>query len=58
MSKEVTVPLLDDWEKQWMDNPQKITKPAVAAVDLQAGQTGAGGTEREAPVAAACQAKA
>ena len=30
---EVTVPSLDDWEKQWKENPQKIIKPAVVQVD-------------------------
>ena len=32
---EVTVPSLDDWEKQWKENPQKIAKPAVVQVDFQ-----------------------
>ena len=31
---EVTVPSLDDWEKQWKENPQKIIKPAVVPVDF------------------------
>ena len=31
---EVTVPSLDDWEKQWKQNPQKIAKPAVVQVDF------------------------
>ncbi len=35
---EVTVPSLDDWEKQWRENPQKITKPAVVQVDFKAQQ--------------------
>jgi integrase len=32
---EVTVPSLDDWEKQWQKNPQGVTKPAVVQVDFQ-----------------------
>ena len=33
---EVTVPSLDDWEKQWQKNPQGMEKPKVVAVDFQA----------------------
>ena len=32
---EVTVPSLDDWEKQWKKNPQGIVKRAAAQVDCQ-----------------------
>ena len=32
---EVTVPSLDDWEKQWKKNPQGIVKPAVMQVDFR-----------------------
>jgi integrase len=32
---EVTVPSLDDWEKQWKKNPQGIVKPAVVQVDFR-----------------------
>ena len=35
---EVTVPSLDDWEKQWKENPQGIAKPAVVQVDFYAAQ--------------------
>jgi hypothetical protein len=35
---EVTVPSLDDWEKQWKKNPQGTIKPAVVQVDFQAAQ--------------------
>ena len=35
---EVTVPSLDDWEKQWKENPHKLIKPAVVQVDFQASQ--------------------
>jgi len=33
---EVTVPSLDDWEKQWEKNPQGMEKPKVVAVDFHA----------------------
>jgi hypothetical protein len=32
---EVTVPSLDDWEKQWKKNPQEMQKPKVVAVEFQ-----------------------
>ncbi len=32
---EVTVPSLDDWEKQWKKNPQELAKPAVVQVDFK-----------------------
>jgi len=38
---EVTVPSLDDWEKQWEKNPQGMEKPKVVAVDFQAPQSSA-----------------
>jgi hypothetical protein len=38
---EVTVPSLDDWEKQWKKTPQGIVKPAVVQVDFHAAQAGA-----------------
>jgi len=38
---EVTVPSLDDWEKQWEKNPQGMEKPKVVAVDFQAPQPSA-----------------
>lgn len=40
---EVTVPSLDDWEKQWHKNPQGIIKPTVVQVDFQGR---AGGQQR------------
>ena len=36
---EVTVPLLDDFEKQWKKNPQGIVKPAVVQVDFRSDET-------------------
>jgi integrase len=35
---EVTVPSLDDWEKQWQKNPQELQKPKLVPVDFQANQ--------------------
>lgn len=32
---EVTVPSLDDWEKQWQKNPRGVGKPGVLLVDFQ-----------------------
>ena len=39
---EVTVPSLDDWEKQWKKNPQGVEKPKIVAVDFQARQRSTG----------------
>ena len=39
---EVTVPLLDDWEKQWKKNPPGRETPKVVALDLQEQQRSAG----------------
>lgn len=33
---EVTVPSLDDWEKEWQKNPQQITQPKVLPVNFRA----------------------
>jgi integrase len=33
---EVTVPSLDDWEKQWKKNPQEMQKPKLVPVDFLA----------------------
>jgi integrase len=33
---EVTVPSLDDWEKQWQKTPQQITQPKVLPVNFRA----------------------
>jgi integrase len=32
---EVTVPSLDDWEKEWKKNPQSAAQPKVLAVDFK-----------------------
>jgi integrase len=33
---EVTVPSLDDWEKEWKKNPQAMAQPKVLPVDFEA----------------------
>ena len=33
---EVTVPSLDDWEKEWDKNPQRIIQPKLLPVDFRA----------------------
>ena len=52
---EVTVPSLDDWEKQWRTNPQQMAKPAVVQVDFQAQHTVPCETEVESAAAAVCR---
>jgi hypothetical protein len=32
---EVTVPSLDDWEKDWQENPQRNVQPKLLPVDFQ-----------------------
>lgn len=36
---EVTVPSLDDWEKDWKDNPQSTAAPKVLAVEFRVRET-------------------
>jgi len=31
---EVTVPSLNDWEKDWQENPQRIAQPKLLPVDF------------------------
>lgn len=33
---EVTVPSLDDWEKAWQKNPQRLAQPKLLPVDFRA----------------------
>ena len=47
---EVTVPSLDDWEKEWKLNPQGMQKPKLVPVDFQARKPGEP-VAVEAPVA-------
>ena len=53
---EVTVPSLDDWEKQWKKNPQGMEKPKVVAVDFQTPQPTAPETATQPGAAALAQA--
>jgi integrase len=32
---EVTVPSLDDWEKDWQENPQRSAQPKFLALDFR-----------------------
>jgi integrase len=32
---EVTVPSLDDWEKDWQENPQRSVQPKLLPVDFR-----------------------
>ncbi len=50
---EVTVPSLDDWEKQWKKNPQAVEQPKVVAVNFQSQQCSA---SAEPPANAIAQA--
>jgi integrase len=52
---EVTVPSLDDWEKEWKKSPQGIAQPKVLPVDFQSRQN-AGDAEKEAPTTRLAQA--
>ena len=36
---EVTVPSLDDWEKEWKKNPQTVAQPKVVSVNFQSPQS-------------------
>ena len=53
---EVTVPSLDDWEKQWQKNPQGMEKPKVVAVDFQAQPSAPQTNQAQAPESAQAQA--
>jgi hypothetical protein len=35
MKAEVTVPSLDDWEKDWQENPQRCGQPKLLPVDFR-----------------------
>jgi hypothetical protein len=50
----LTVPSLDDWEKQWKKNPQGMEKPKVVTVDFnQPAQPTAAVTQPEPALAQA-----
>jgi hypothetical protein len=52
---EVTVPSLDDWEKEWKKNPQGIAQPKVLPVDFKSRQS-TGNAENETPTTQLAQA--
>jgi hypothetical protein len=52
---EVTVPSLDDWEKQWKKNPHGMKQPKVVAVGFQSNLAGPASADAEGPVAAVAQ---
>ena len=52
---EVTVPSLDDWEKQWKKNPHGMKQPKLVAVDFQSNLDGPANADVEKPVAAMAQ---
>lgn len=39
---EVTVPSLDDWEKQWKKNPEQMEKSKLGPVNFQGREIAAG----------------
>jgi hypothetical protein len=51
----VTVPSLDDWEKQWNKNPHGMKQPKVVAVDFQSSLDVPASADAEGPVAAVAQ---
>ena len=53
---EVTVPSLDDWEKQWKKDPQATQQPKVVAVDFQAKPPATETNQAQAPESAQAQA--
>ena len=52
---EVTVPSLDDWEKEWKKNPQSMEKPKIVAVDFQSHQARADSRNAESAATAVRQ---
>jgi integrase len=46
---EVTVPSLDDWEKEWKKNPQGMAQPKVVPVNFQAHLAAPADATSEAP---------
>ena len=53
---EVTVPSLDDWEKQWKKDPHAMQQPKVVAVDFQAQPPATETNQAQAPESAQAQA--
>ena len=53
---EVTVPSLDDWEKQWNENPHEMAQPKVMPVDFRPHQAAPGSAQSEIPATPLVQA--
>jgi integrase len=53
---EVTVPSLDEWEKEWKKDPRGLQKPKVVAVDFQSRTTSPKTTQAQASENAQAQA--
>jgi integrase len=53
---EVTVPSLDEWEKQWKKDPLNLQRPKLVAVDFQAQAPIPETTQAQAPESAQAQA--
>ena len=47
---EVTVPSLDDWEKEWQKNPQGVAKPKLLRVDFRGRPEASQCNETESPM--------
>jgi site-specific recombinase XerD len=52
---EVTVPSLDDWEKQWKKDPNSIQQPKVVPVNFKANNASAETTQAQATESAQAQ---
>jgi hypothetical protein len=52
---EVTVPSLDDWEKEWQNNPQRSAQPKLLAADFGSAQIVAPVSEVDAALVASAQ---
>jgi len=50
---EVTVPSLDDWEKEWKKNPQGMAQPKVVPVNFQSPQAAPASATEAQPTALA-----
>jgi hypothetical protein len=55
---EVTVPSLDDWEKDWQKNPQGVAKPKLLPVDFRSRHDNVSSADGEMPVVDVVQAVA
>jgi hypothetical protein len=53
---EVTVPSLDDWEKQWKKDPRAVQQPKVVAVDFHTQKGHAPAERAEVPAGTVARA--